>query len=306
MAATDGNGAFTFLGVPPGQYIIRALTTPRPLPEPPATSTVIRTADGMSQSVAANAPRLPPLLSKEPTLWAAVPVSVGDEDVTNLALTLQPGLRVMGHVEFSGTSTAPTGNALRGIRLSLEPAEGRTVWYPSAYQVQVTPTGEAYSAGLTAGRYLLQVDSVPAGWTLKSAMVGGRDIADTPLVLDATDANGLVVTFTDQPSRLTGTVRDDRSRPDDDAAVVVFPSDGTWTNLGASARRLRLVRPSRDGLYTVTGLPPGRYNVVAISDALVNQWQDPAFLRRLSRIATGVTLVDGQRHSLDLTTMVVR
>ena len=32
MAATDGNGAFTFLAVPPGHYIIRALTTPGPLP----------------------------------------------------------------------------------------------------------------------------------------------------------------------------------------------------------------------------------------------------------------------------------
>jgi hypothetical protein len=305
MAATDGNGAFTFLAVPPGQYIIRALTTPRPLPEPPAASTVIRTADGMSQSVV-NAPRLPWLLSKDPTFWVSTPVSVGDEDVTDLTLTLQPALRVMGRVEFNGTAIPPTGNALRAIRLSLEPAEGRTVWYPTAYQVQVSPTGEAYSAGLTAGRYLLRVETAPAGWTLKSAIAGGRDIADTPLVLDAADVNGLVVTFTDQPSRLTGTVRDDQSRPDDDAAVIVFPSDGTWTNLGASARRLRLVRPSRAGLYTITGLPPGRYDVVAISDALVNQWQDPAFLKKLSSFATGVTIIDGQSQSIDLTTRAVR
>src|SRR6185436_15588578 len=140
MAATDGNGAFTFLAVPAGQYIIRALTAARPLPEPPAASTVIRTGDGMAQSVA-NAPRLAPLLSKDPTFWLSTPVSVGDEDVSDLTLTLQPALRVLGQVEFSGTSTPPAGNSLRAIRLSLEPAEGRAVWYPTAYQVQVSPTG---------------------------------------------------------------------------------------------------------------------------------------------------------------------
>ena len=137
-------------------------------------------------------------------------------------------------------------------------------------------------------------------------MAGGRDIADTPLVLDASDVSGLVVTFTDQPSRLTGTVRDEQSRPNDDAAVIVFPSDGAWTNLGASARRLRLVRPSKAGLYTITGLPPGGYDVVAISDALVNQWQDPVFLKKLSGVASRITLIEGQAQSLDLRTAVVR
>lgn len=305
MSATDGNGAFTFLAVPPGQYIIRALTIPRPLPEPAAPATVIQTADGMSHMVS-SAGRLPPMLSKDPSWWTAVPVSVDDQDVTGVAVTMRPGLHLTGRVEFDGAATKPPANSLRAIRVSLQPADGRTVWDSSAYQAQVDPNGEFYTAGLMAGSYLLRVDSPPSGWSVKSAMVGGRDISDAALVLESRDVGGLILTFTDHPSHLGGTVRDGQGRADDNATVVIFPSDGGWTNLGAHARRLRNVGVSRTGAYAVSGLPPGSYDVIAVSDGLSPNWQDPTFLERLSRMASRATVGDGQSLSLDLTTMVVR
>jgi hypothetical protein len=305
MTASDGNGAFTFLAVPPGQYIIRALTIPRPLPEPPAPATVIQTADGTLHTVS-SAVRVPPMLSKDPSLWTAVQVSIAEQDVTGVAVTMRPGLRLTGRVEFDGATTRPTGTGLRAIRVSLQPADGRTVWDSTAYQAQVDPNGEFYTAGLMAGSYVLRVDGPPSGWTVKSAMVGGRDISDTALVLESRDVSGLILTFTDHPSHLGGTVRDGHGRADDNAAVVIFPSDGGSVNLGASARRLRTVSVSRAGSYGISGLPPGHYDVVAISDGLSADWQDPVFLERLSRIASHVTIGDGQSLSLDLTTMVMR
>jgi hypothetical protein len=292
MTSSDASGAFTFLAVPEGQYILRALTTSSPLPEPPPGTP--------------GAPRGPLMLGKDPTWWGVSPVSVGDDDVSGLALQLRPGLRITGRVEFEGTSTRPSGAALRSMRVSVEPAEGRTAWHPSAYQAQVTPEGEFYSPGLTAGRYVLRVDGAPAGWTVKSAIVSGRDMLDNAVTLENEDLSGLLLTFTDQPSRVNGLVRDDLGRPDPGAAVIVFPRDGIWTNLGASARRIRLIRPSRTGQFTLTGLPPGRYNIAAIDDASVSHWQDPAFLRRLAGVATDVTLNPLQPLSVNLTRVVVR
>lgn len=306
MAATDGNGAFTILGVPPGDYILRALTTPRPIPEPPAPATAIRTADGMTQNVQAAGPRLPPLLSREPAFWTQTPVSVGDRDVTDLLVMMNPGVRLHGRVVFEGAAQQPAGDALRAIRVSLEPADGRMVWYPTSYQAQIDAAGEFYSSGLTAGRYLVRVDTPPPGWTLKSAMVGGRDVSDVPVVLDDSDVQGLVLTFTDTPSVVRGTVRDAQGAPDDDAAVVVFPKQGPWTNLGSRPRRVRLIRPGRAGTFSIAGLPPGTYAVVAVSDAEVTHWQDPAFLSAMARVASEVTVVDKNSVTIDLVTAVVR
>jgi hypothetical protein len=304
-AATDSNGTFTFLAVPPGQYIIRALTTPQPPPEPAAAATVIHTSNGMSQTVSSGPP-MAPMLSQEPSLWTAVPVSVADKDVTGVSVTLMPGLHVAGRVEFDGTATKPTGNSLRAIRVSLQPADGRTVWGPNGFPAQVTPEASFYSSGMMAGSYVLRVDSAPSGWSVKSAIVGGRDILDTAVVLGDHDVPGVVLTFTDHPSRLGGTVLDGQGRADANAAVLIFPSDGAWINLGAGARRLASARTSPTGAYGVSGLPPGAYDVVAVGDEMSANWQDPAFLQKLTRLATHVTLGDGQSLTVDLTTKVVR
>jgi hypothetical protein len=137
-------------------------------------------------------------------------------------------------------------------------------------------------------------------------MLDGHDISDTGVVLDRDDVDGLVLTFTDHPSSVSGTVRDGQGRPDEDAAILIFPTDGVWTNLGAGARRLRSARPSRSGAYAVSGLPPGDYDVVAISDEFTVNWQAPEFLQRLARIASHVKVVEGQGATVDLVTATIR
>jgi hypothetical protein len=229
-------------------------------------------------------------------------VSVGDNDTTGVTVTLRRGLRVTGRVEFTGTAAKPSPAELRAVRLSMDPADGRLVGYPLSYQAQVDPAGRFYTIGLMAGRYLLRVDSAPRGWTLKSATVGGRDIADFPLVLDTSDVDDLVLTFTDRPSSVEGTVRDAQSRADDSASVLIFPTDGAWIDHGATPRRFRSMRVSPTGTFATAGLPPGEYYVIAVVDAVATNWQEPAFLQRLARLAARISLGDGQALSVSLTT----
>jgi hypothetical protein len=146
------------------------------------------------------------------------------------------------------------------------------------------------------------VDSPPKGWTIKSAILGGRDICDVPLPLESNDVTGLVVTFTDRPSQLSGTVRNAQGRPDEDATVLVFPVDGVWTDLGPSPRRMRSLRASRTGAFGFSGLPAGDYFIIAVNDAVAASWQEPAFLQKLARAATRTSLADGQTASLTLST----
>jgi hypothetical protein len=305
MTSTDAAGAFTFLAVPPGQYVIRALTTPPAIPDPPAPTTVIRTGDGMDRTVSAG-PALPAMLSRDPSLWTATPVVVGDRDTAGVVVTMSAGLHLVGRVEFDGAAERPAGQNLRRIRLSLQQADGRTIWGPNSSAVQVAPDGTLYSSGVPAGTYFLRADSAPAGWTPKSAVINGRDVLDAGVTLSDRDLSGLVLTFTDRPSRFSGVARDSQSKPALDATVLIFPSDGAWTSAGAVARRFGECRVSRSGEFAFAGLPAGAYDVVAIGDDLVTNWQDPAFLRRLSAVATHVTLGDGQSLTMDLTMAVIR
>ena len=306
MTVSDATGAFTFMAVPPGRYVIRAAITPRPRAvEPAPTSTVLRTADGMTSSVPSG-PAPPPMLGQDPALWAATPVSVGDQDATGVSVALRIGARVTGRVEFDGTSAKPEPTALRTVRVSMQPADGRTAGLPSAYQAQIDPAGAFYTIGLAPGAYILRVENAPRGWSLKSAMLGGRDVSEVALTLGSDNVDGLVLTFTDRPTAVSGTIRNAQGRPDANATVLVFHADGAWTDAGPSPRRLGSTRPDRSGAFTITGLPVGDYHVIAIDDRLATDWQDPAFLRKLAPLASRVTVTEDGRATVDLTTAAIR
>jgi hypothetical protein len=63
---------------------------------------------------------------------------------------------------------------------------------------------------------------MPPEWRLKSVVANGVDAAADPIEVGATNLSNVVVTFTDRPSELSGTVQDQRGQPDPAANVIVF------------------------------------------------------------------------------------
>jgi hypothetical protein len=240
----------------------------------------------------------------DPTLWAEVPLSVGRVDVTDLTIPLRTGLRVSGRVEFDGTKEKPAGTALTRMAVMLEPVEGRGPTTPPGGQVDAGLQFKTY--GVPAGKYFVRpMPPATSGWTFKAAIYQGRDVADVPLDLDSADVSGVVITFTDQPTELSGTV-ETSSGVDPSATVVVFPSDNTaWTTGGAS-RRMRGTRAGPTGTYKLTGLPAGSYYIAAVPEEFVSEWQDPKSLETLSRTAARVTLDDGDRKTQNVRTTRIR
>jgi hypothetical protein len=275
---TDASGAFTFFGVPAGQYVIAATTN--------------ATAAG-------------------PALWATQPVTTTDRDVADLAVVLRPSLTVSGRIDFQGTSPRPAAAQFRALALALDPADGST----TRLALNIDPDGTFRNVTLPPGPYYVRVigTTAPLGgrsaaaglpWTQKSAMFEGKDVSDVPLVLDR-DAEGIVVTFTDRPASLTGIVRNVQGAPDSEASVLLFPvKPSMWINTGGALRprRLQSLRADRAGTFTTSGLPAGDYFVVALPDAVTSAWQDPKFLERASRLAEKVRIDEGQAARIELRT----
>jgi hypothetical protein len=299
---TDRSGAFTLLGVPPGQYLLRTMKVPRPNYRDTSTTTIVQTGAGsvMMSTLSGDAPAPPPM-PIEPTLWAEVPVSVGRADLTDMTIPLRTGLRVSGSVEFDGTKEKPAGMALIRMAILLEPIEGRGPTTLPGGQVDSGLQFKTY--GVPAGKYFVRpMVFATSGWSFKAAMYQGRDVANVPLELDSADVSGVVITFTDRATELSGTV-ETSAGVDPSATVIVFPSDITaWTTSGAGPRRMRPARASPTGAYKITGLPAGSYYIAAVPDEFASEWLDPKFLETLSRTATRVTLEDGDRKTQNVRT----
>ena len=223
--------------------------------------------------------------------WLDMPISVRG-DVDGATALMQRALSISGRFEFEGTAPRPQ----RGpAAVMLEPIDGQPAIAPGPNQATLTASGFTLH-GYPAGRYLLRPSGSPGGWMFKSAIVNGVDVSETPLDL-ARDVTDVVITFTDRWTGIGGTVQGRRDGP----AVVVFPTDAqAWTADGASPRRLKFTRANAQGRFGVSALPPGDYFVAAIAEEQSADWRDPRVLEALSRVATRVTIGEGEHRTIDL------
>jgi uncharacterized protein (DUF2141 family) len=300
---TDGNGQFTFLGVPAGQYVLRAQKIPRQQDQFMAPMAIqVGGRGGAPAPPAQSGP--PPIV--EPTLWAEAAVTVGETDVANLNVAFRDGVRVSGRVEFDGTLQRPTPDRMQQITLGLNPTENRNA---GAFQpTHMRSDGQFTSMEYLPGKYLATAGGSPgSGWVLKSITANGRDVTQMPLVLEAADITGVVITYTDTSTQLSGLVQSAGAGPETQGLIVIFPMNyQQWVDNGMPSRVMRQARTSKTGTYQVTALPAGDYFVAAIPDELSADWLDPAMLPAIVRVASRISVAEGEKKTLDLRISQVR
>jgi hypothetical protein len=241
-----------------------------------------------------------------PWSYAQAPIDVANDDIQGLALVLQPAMRLTGRVVFDRTTLRPPAD-LSSLSLQLNHAGGGmgTSGYTRLGNFRINPAtvgadGRFEFSGLLPGRYRLTA-TVPgqAGWWARSALAGSRDLFDDDVVVTAgRDLTGVVVTFADRRTEISGTLRTATGGPVAGLFIVAIPVDRSlWQ---PSSRRIRSTRSGTDSRWTIRDLPPGDYLVGAFSDLGDDDLRDPAFLEALAAAAVRVTLGDGARVRLDL------
>jgi hypothetical protein len=282
---TGQDGTFTLTGVKPGRYTLAARVTIKTGNEPAGTPQGNALGEAMAM-----------LGMGGGTHWASEEVTVAGRDITDVTLVLKPALTITGKVIYEA-STLKAPEDMTTVRLAVTPvtneaASAVTTMIQSIFSgssVTVAADGTFVAKGLSPGTYrLMTAGGVLAslaptertdGWTLKSVMAGGRDVADTGVVVNENVSN-VIVTFTDRPSELSGTVFDQAGRVTPEFPIVVFSVDKTYWVSGS--RRVTQARPASDGTFKVMGLPAGEYFVCAVTAVEQSELADPAFLEQLA------------------------
>ena len=185
-----------------------------------------------------------------PTLWGETDITVAGQNQSDVLVVLRPGMRVSGSIVFEAKSQTPLPD-LKTVRVPMiasQPA-GLT---SSVSAATVNPDGTFIFASVAPGDYYLRpvLPRLPASnnpvWTLKSAMVNGRDVADAPLEIRANeDITGVVVTFTDQWTGISGTLFDAAGRPTPEFSIVVFSTNRTFWKPSSTAHSRDASRQQR-------------------------------------------------------------
>ena len=275
-------GRFRLSNVAPGQYTLIAQGMQNPPPGPPPPNPA---------QPRAPVPRAEPL-----RFWAMTTVSVDGRNLSNVVLTLQPGMTVAGRVLFEGTTQQPPADFSR-VRVNLSPMDvssGVARAFSSSASGRVDANGRFTIAGVLPGKYRLTASGGGTGWFLEGSTIDGQNTLDFPAeVKPGQSVTGAVVTFTDRQAELSGTITNERGQPAPDYTVVVYPADTRyWVS---NSMRIRTTRPATDGRFVFTGLPPGEYRLAPVFDVEPGSWYDPAFLQQLDAGAVRVQMGDGEK-----------
>jgi protocatechuate 3,4-dioxygenase beta subunit len=123
------NGAFDFLGIPPGSYVLTAQLS----------NDTGRTIAGRTS------------------------VEVGDDNLSNVEVVIGPGLDITGHVRMEGK----TGADLSQISVNLEPLGG-SANASDSYDATMKPDGTFAFHDVAEGSYRLDVSPIPPGFYLSA------------------------------------------------------------------------------------------------------------------------------------------
>lgn len=273
------DGTFTFTNVAPGQYTVQARGGGR---------------GGRfgGRGAGAGGAGAPPEM-----LWGQSQVTVDGHAVTGMSISLQPGMKVNGRLTFDG---GPAPTELTRVRVALAPigASGPGGLAQNT-PAQLDTSGRFMMSGVAPGRYTVRVQGQVQGFTLRSAIVAGRDVLDFPLeVKPNEDVADLTLTMSTRTQELSGTLTDAMNQPATDYSVIVYSAEPQyWT---PQSRRIVSVRPGTDGRFTVRSLPPGDYLMAAVTDVEPGEWFDPEFLQQLRGSSVSVSLSEGERRIQDL------
>ena len=291
-ARVKPDGSFIVPGVPSGDYLLEVYL-PAGSEGPTWSADVEREGSGGSMPDSRTVSRGPQLV---------VPVAVRGDEVSLDPSLPTAALTIRGRLVLDPRSKGNV-DRLPVTTLYAVSADGHAI-----APATPGPDGQFTVSGLGANGYFLRfIGSPPAGWTVSDVTVGGKSAMEQPFILSSQDVGDAIVYLTDRLSELTGSVRGRSSAsPDPHALVVAFPPEHRrWIDNGRNPPWIRNVRTDTNGNFTVRGLPPGEYLVVALPAGRV-EWQTAEGLARLAKGASRVTILDAQRATITLTTLTDR
>jgi hypothetical protein len=264
MVRSTPEGTYTASGLAPGEYSLIAL--------PRATAGI--------------------------ALWGRAEFVLRGEDMPSVDLRLQPTPSVNGRVKWQGADTSPAIELAR-VRIQMRAQDGPRTSAGATGVAAVAPDGTFRIQGLVPSQYRMTVDEYRSGsttWRSRSVIVNGREVLDLPFDISPTDqALDALVTFSDKTAELSGQLVDAQGRPAPQFFVLVYPVDRRYWAPGSP--RVRPIRVGVDGTFRIVDLPPGEYQLCALTEIDTDQQYDADYLEQFVPASIRVTLVDGERRT---------
>jgi protocatechuate 3,4-dioxygenase beta subunit len=163
---------------------------------------------------------------------------------------------------------------------------------------RVNEDGGFTLAGVTQGAYEVMLMGAPEDAYLKAARLGTQDVLNAGLDLTNATAVSDVLELTLGPKggRLDGAVVNAEGQPVVGAQVVLLAEASRRQRSGLSKN----TATDQNGVFTLRGITPGDYSIVALENIERGAWMDSNFLRGNENAAKKVEIKEGSAQSFEL------
>jgi hypothetical protein len=194
--------------------------------------------------------------------------NIVDRDVDAGKLIIPLNASISGHME---KAEAPSV-IFDKVRVRLRPLDlrsGSTAMLPrpsspakdGTFSFTLTNQNGTFSTA-APGLYQIDVGGLPEDVYVASIKLGGREVRDTGFRVDTDLPGPLEISLSQQGGVVNGVVKDRSGKPVVDSFIALMPFNRelVYSNL------FRETRTGLDGAFTIRGIPPGEYGIVAVEN----------------------------------------
>lgn len=229
------------------------------------------------------------LRDPDPIRWARTAVEIDERDVDAGTMVIGPGVWIQGHI--SAAEALPV-NLRRGqLHVILRPLDGSVFLLPSA---QVDAFGSFMIPRVPERLFKVDLTGLPPEIYLSSVRYGGREVRDSGFTVSANARSVLDLAIDGSGGVVAGVVRGLKDEPIANGTVVLIPSNKSNPNL------YRNTTTDQFGVFSIPGVQPGDYGVLAWKDGPAKAYLDQVFLKAVENQATKVVVKKGFTNTINV------
>jgi hypothetical protein len=229
------------------------------------------------------------LRDPDPIRWARTKVEIENRDVDAGTLTIGPGVWVQGHV--TAAEALPVGVRRGQLLVILRPLDGSIFLLPSA---QVSNDGSFVIPRVPERRFRVDLAGLPPEVYFASAKFAGREVLNNGFTVTSDNKSTLELSISSSGGVVAGVVRGTKDEPIANGMVVLIPAVKNDTNL------YRTASTDRFGVFSIAGVPPGEYGVLAWTEGKGKAYLDPILLKAVENEATKVVVQRGFTNTINV------
>lgn len=220
-----------------------------------------------------------------------IPLEVGATDLENVRLVAIP-LRLDGHVTFDGSGTRADPSTIQvTLRTNFPDRSIGTAGFGG-------PDGRLALGNLVVGQYQIEVSILGNnnGNYVKALKFGAIDVSkDGRIDLNSAAPNSLNVVIGTNGGRLEGSIENGNGNPVNGLSIALVP-----TVPGGRMDLFKSAMTQSSGKFSINGIAPGDYRVIASDNPDPLYWADPDVLRKYNDRSQLVHITEGGTGGVEL------